>query len=591
MMNCIALVVKMLFPPRHMPVLVLKCRDVPNLNEYKFNKKPMKKRLFQISIALMAVVVFFSSCSKIPEQMNAIPSDASMVAVFNTKKLMLKARMDKFNETNIYKKLKKEIESEGPEVSKVFDEIIKNPLKTGIKVTSDICFYVKVDEKGASNMGAVAGISNRDNFTKFVSALVNASKSQVQIKKEGAVNYINEHGSYILWNDKVLLITALTGYVMEENTDGLKKAIEQLNQSKEKSLLSSADFQTFYKNQKDVDFWISNKNLRKLYSANSAMANIFPAYYFGTSSHVHAQFNKGDITVTSQSFLSDSLKNVLKSKPVIQNFSNTKILQLLPDKAFVAFSFSVNMANIYDLFIKNIPNLQQADETLKQNSLSIKEIFTSIGGDFIFTLNTVGSKEVNYPMSLPVEDKATGDWAYKDTVIAKRVPDIGGAICLSMNSTKLLDTLMAKIPQGQLVKEGNIYSVASPALPVFFTIKDNIITVSTQKELVEKVQTGGQKNSLANTDMGKRIMQSGSYFYANINIKSYPDLEKLVFTDKESNQETMLIYKIWSIFDSIEASANAADYSSQGKVKFTSDKENSLYLILKTVDDNLDKML
>ena len=550
----------------------------------------MKNRFFQFLYVAAAVVVMLSSCSKIPDQMNAIPSDASMVLVFNTKQLLLKAKMDQFNQTNIFKKLKTVLEAENPEMGKFADELVKNPQLTGIKITSDVCFYASGNKDSQVSLGLLAGIKSKENFEKFVTGLLDLTKSNEKIEKDGDVSYISSYSSVLIWNDKSLLLLFSKAFNYDEKGI-LAAAKSQILQGKSNSLVANADFVSFYKKQKDVDMWLSNKNLQNMIGANPAFRNQLPFMGLDANSHIHAEFKKGEIVVNGESVMSDSLKKVLAEKPIARSFENKQLLQLLPDSTALVGSISVNMGNIYELFIKKIPELNQVDQMLSQSSLSVQEIFNTLGGDFVLAISTIGSRVETYPTMTSSIDPNTGEEVYRDTTMTKEFPSVNGTLCFSINNTKVIDSLMAKIPQGQLQKTDNYYVIPIPTMPVYLNIGKGAVVLTTNKDVVEKAETGGLQKNLAGTDMANKIMGNASYFYMNVNIKSYPKLQKILFDDMGSSPQKTAAFNMWSIFDYVEGSSNATDMSSKGVVKFTSDSENSLYLILKTIDDNFEKLL
>ena len=215
------------------------------------------KSIKSIGIILFGIsALLFSSCSSSPKNLKTIPNETNIVSVIDIYSIIKKGKLSEISELKFFKTFKKEIRSENKKVSKIIDNIIEDPIISGINFKTDIFIYYINEAQDEKFACVSAEIKNEEKFTEFIEDVLDRSEIEFDIEKEKKYNYtIIGNEIAIGWdNDKVIILTA-GNYKSRENLD---LEIETLFELKNKDqITANNEFNKFYSNKKDISLWFS----------------------------------------------------------------------------------------------------------------------------------------------------------------------------------------------------------------------------------------------------------------------------------------------------------------------------------------------
>ena len=174
----------------------------------------MKKFILLLGVLALG----FTSCSKKSENLKVIPKDAMVVVSFDLQSLYQKADVEELQQLKSFQKLKEEISNDNKEMGKIFNEILKDPKSSGVDFKKNAFFFVCDSKKYGGDsrnpyIGVTAVLSDDAKFKDLLNRVSQATETQLDIKKEGALNivYFNE-GASLSWDNKKMLFLVNDNY-------------------------------------------------------------------------------------------------------------------------------------------------------------------------------------------------------------------------------------------------------------------------------------------------------------------------------------------------------------------------------------------
>ena len=174
----------------------------------------MKKFILLLGVLALG----FTSCSKKSENLKVIPKDAMVVVSFDLQSLYKKADVEELQQLKSFQKLKEEISNDNKEMGKIFNEILKDPKSSGVDFKKNAFFFVCDSKKYGGDsrnpyIGVTAVLSDDAKFKDLLNRVSQATETQLDIKKEGALNivYFNE-GASLSWDNKKMLFLVNDNY-------------------------------------------------------------------------------------------------------------------------------------------------------------------------------------------------------------------------------------------------------------------------------------------------------------------------------------------------------------------------------------------
>ena len=203
----------------------------------------MKKFILLLGVLALG----FTSCSKKSENLKVIPKDAMVVVSFDLQSLYQKADVEELQQLKSFQKLKEKISNDNKEMGKIFNEILKDPKSSGVDFKKNAFFFVCDSKKYGGDsrnpyIGVTAVLSDDAKFKDLLNRVSQATETQLDIKKEGALNivYFNE-GASLSWDNKKMLFLVNDNYSTRVDVV-LKKLYEQSKSEQITDIKGFSDF-------------------------------------------------------------------------------------------------------------------------------------------------------------------------------------------------------------------------------------------------------------------------------------------------------------------------------------------------------------
>ncbi len=428
-----------------------------NLKHYNF-----------IGVILLGITaLFLSACSSTPKNMQAIPDDVNLVAVFDVYSIAQKAKLEDAKNWKITKFLKREIKHESKKLARILEETLENPEVTGLNFQKDLFMFFVEEDKNHHFLAYTAELSNEDDFVDYLEDVAKQVKFDTHIKDEKKYKYIYERDALIGWdNDKVIMLIAIE----YEARKDLEDEIETLMEVGDKNITKNEAFNNFYANKKDVSLWLSTdifestRDYRKMSRlVDFDLSDNYLAYYL--------DFAEDKISLSAKFTPNEEVKKLMEKNNVMDNDFNEELLKYFPEKQYFLATTAINPMGIYDNLMENkdfekeIKNIDK--ELAKEMNMSLEELFEAVKGSAIISLFGFENMEYTYT-----------SWGYdfdesKATLLPQKYP-ISEAGYLSVDDKEALNqgkTVHASSYEGQYCI--NIQNILAQGEDVEDAIRDD----------------------------------------------------------------------------------------------------------------------
>ena len=207
-------------------------------------------------ITLLISILFLSSCSTSPDNLKVIPKGTNLVSVIDFYSLIKKGQLDEISEMKMFKTFKKEIKSENKKLSKIFNNFTEDPTSTGINFTSDIIMFY-IDEARDEQYAAMSiEINDDEKFEEFLEDILDELDIDYDIEKEENYTYALVNDYSFSWDEDKMVLLVASDYDSSENLEDMIETIMELKE--EDQISKNEEFVNFYKEKKDISFWVSS---------------------------------------------------------------------------------------------------------------------------------------------------------------------------------------------------------------------------------------------------------------------------------------------------------------------------------------------
>lgn len=336
-----------------------------------------------------------TSCSSKPDSVDVIPQDAKFVASFDVLSLIKKGELNNLSQYDFYKTVKKEIRNENKQVSRIFDDVMEDPTITGLKFTSDIFLYYVGDKSTEQFFCVSADLSDEADFAEFAENLL--KKSDIEFSKEKGKNFnyfIADNDEFAIGydSDKVVLVTA-SSYSSREN---IESQVEDLFSLKaDDCIAKNDDFNSFYKDKKDINFWISTNSFIDQYYFEQIQKN--SAYDLADCAYgAYLNFDDDNISLQGRFFPNEEIQKLMDKYDIWDNSFNNDLLTYFPKDQLLTASASFDPKAYYNIMKEQDEFEKMDSECKKETDLTLQQVFESFGGNVVFSLFNVANKEYSY---------------------------------------------------------------------------------------------------------------------------------------------------------------------------------------------------
>ena len=545
----------------------------------------MKKFILLLGVLALG----FTSCSKKSENLKVIPKDAMVVVSFDLQSLYKKADVEELQQLKSFQKLKEEISNDNKEMGKIFNEILKDPKSSGVDFKKNAFFFVCDSKKyGGDNrnpyIGVTTVLSDDAKFKDLLNRVSQATETQLDIKKEGALNIVRlDGGSYLSWDNKKMLFLTRDKYETTEVDVVLKKLYEQ---SKSEQITDIKGFSDFLDGQKDINVWLNLGGFMQDDSMflNGMVASLYrslfnmqkDSYFYG-----FIDFGKDDIKLTTYSIYNKETAKLLKKYDLYDISFDKDILKNFPEKLPIAIGGAVNVKNYYEFLKAQFGKELNEDDLVKLLStqgLTKDNVLNFFGGSFVLAIEGFeNQKYISYDL---VEDEQSEDgYEYKEVEKERMFPIFG--LSFNIGDKTLLDKV---ITLASLALENGYYKLPlKKDLTFYFAYNNKAFYGSNSPKGVEAFLKGGVSNNAVKSDFGKHVSKDLTYLYMSLEPKDYPQEYVDIIREKNS-REGSLAFDLFTQY-STNIECKRIDNSSAEIIYHLKEIEkNSLNTFFKSID-------
>ena len=544
----------------------------------------MKKFILLLGVLALG----FTSCSKKSENLKVIPKDAMVVVSFDLQSLYQKADVEELQQLKSFQKLKEEISNDNKEMGKIFNEILKDPKSSGVDFKKNAFFFVCDSKKYGGDsrnpyIGVTAVLSDDAKFKDLLNRVSQATETQLDIKKEGALNivYFNE-GASLSWDNKKMLFLVNDNYSTRVDVV-LKKLYEQ---SKSEQITDIKGFSDFLDGQKDINVWLNLGGFMQDDSMflNGMVASLYKSlfnmqkdsYFYG-----FIDFGKDDIKLTTYSIYNKETAKLLKKYDLYDISFDKDILKNFPEKSPIAIGGAVNVKNYYEFLKAQFGKELNEDDLVKllnTQGLTKDNVLNFFGGSFVLAIEGFeNQKYISYDL---VEDEQSEDgYEYKEVEKERMFPIFG--LSFNIGDKTLLDKV---ITLASLALENGYYKLPlKKDLTFYFAYNNKAFYGSNSPKGVEAFLKGGVSNNAVKSDFGKHVSKDLTYLYMSLEPKDYPQEYVDIIREKNS-REGSLAFDLFTQY-STNIECKRIDNSSAEIIYHLKEIEkNSLNTFFKSID-------
>lgn len=542
----------------------------------------MTKMFSKAFLAVSAIAILLSSCSKMPEQSKYIPKTASLVLSVNSKQISKKLITNGITMDKLFAAVQ---EKDTASEAQKFWKDIEN---SGLDLQAN-SFVSVVYGKSQSYITLTGGLKDATKFEEYLKK--NISNFSLQTKSDFKYVLEDKQGGVIAWNKgTVIYLKGIEGDAMQKAlpptglpVPGDEEESSDTNNAQPASLVTAADdaqvwvaevdhlfhlkkdetagsidaFSDLLKNNADLSVYV---NPEPIYSAQAAMmpANLKTllagCFYTGA-----VNFEKGKVLVDGVSYIGKDLAAIYKKYGNME--ADLEMLEKYPSQnitGFIVYGFDFRM--IGDI-VKSTGLDGIANMGLQSSGLTLDDILNAFKGQLVFVASDF---EVKKKPSLYIEGDST------------TTPESKWVFALKVGDKAAFDKVMSSpMLKGFFTKQGNGYVLTQnmPGMPAV-SITDKLVTSASDSALLQDYLAGkGKAGGLDNDFVGK---------IKGNPMGAYVNFEKIVnnIPDEEIPQEgRVLAGKFKGLLKDMTAVSNSFDGKTQHSeivLNFKNETENSL---------------
>ena len=496
-------------------------------------------------VFIWAAVLLLSSCSKkVPEFVNSIPDDAIAVVSIHPMQVHTKSQI------NTFESVKEKVRDE------IWKQILENPLSTGLMMNEYAYVFVKMEDK-APVIGVVCGMKD---VKKFESTL---SRIKDDIGEEFVSNEVYtwiqpDNEGIIGWNNKQMIVLGSPDGDEFETSYFTGALDEMFSPVKEESLTSLVDFKGFLGEMKDLNLWLSSNELFDI--VEKMMGDKipdFPITLYNNYAQVFIDFADGEMNINGETHFSEEVEKNIEEFLVMKPALNEEMLNLAPGgNLLVAVAGSMDLAKTQKLVEKFAPPEvdTMSNKVEMATGMEIQDLLDAISGDFTIAINGVEGEEM-IPLEIFIGVGVNGEALQK----------------------KLMETVEGFAP---IEEEGDFFIINFQGNEIYSGIVNDVLVLTNAKGYKDAVQSGTHDTPLNSSRFGD--FSDGSLgMFVNLDMEQYPAMiQGMLMQRPELSQ---WVERITDPFDYLGVCAG--NYKNKVKVKTSYPSENSLYTIMKMVDN------
>lgn len=540
------------------------------------------KKIKSLGVILLGIATLLvTSCSNNPKGLNTVPKDAIFVGVIDLHSIYKKGELEQIKNFEAFKTLQKELRSENKKLSDFVEEIMENPKKTGIDLKKDIFIYGIGDFKEGQAVCMSFELRDEQDFSQFIQKILSEANFNPEIKQIEKYSYIEHLGALITWDkNKALFVGKITGQNQSEQY--IKKL---MNLPSSEQITQNKSFNKFYKNKKDISFWLGMDIFQKQAGYLSFFRGLgydFTDTYIG----LFLSFEEKLISIKTLLQPGEEYAKRLKEYNIYGKSFNTNLLNYFPKQSYIAGSLALNPQGFHK-YMKSLEGFQFIEEGINNEELgfSLQEVFDSFGGSFVFSLS--GFEKIKYTYKNLWSEYDKDDENQEDDLIEyERLSPIMG-FAFDLNGSKIVEKTLEKA-EDRIEKVDDYYRfMFDGEYPAYFAFDDKSFFITNSESGIKNFKNGGfSSENLKSADIASKISKHSGYYYVNLNYDDYPESVK----NELSTIQNENAFRVWTEILKEAEMTQIDENSGEFVIKFKKDG-NSLSTILKAIDETSKKFL
>ncbi|MBN2745317.1 MAG: DUF4836 family protein [Bacteroidales bacterium] len=554
----------------------------------------MKNLLKIFSVVLIVVVIGLTSCKKQSGNYNFIPSNATVVMVFDGKSISEKSGYTTFAESNAYKLFKEELAQEEAETFKILDPIMNNSNESGLDLKKDIVAFTF--KNGENNfVGVHFQLTDKTKVEKLLSDIAASNEEPITIGSENSYSFMvseDQEAPLLIWNDKqLLMLTVMDGV---QNFEVAKtQAMTLFQQSEKESIVSNKDFSDFASNKKDLSFWMDYAVLYDFVPGvqSAMMQSAMPVDMKGVLLQFFIDFQKGKMVLSYKTILNEEMKSYMSDNQIIKDKFDIELLEVMPSQSHANFAIAFDFLAYFNIMKstleQNQMNVDMYDQEFKnQTGMTIKEALNEFGGELVINVHKIDMKEVE-KVDYMAYYQAGGEGNIEDfkKVVVQPVPYF--TVAMEMNNDKLFNILIEKTGN-LLVKTGSYYTIQNENMEGYLGLFGKKLVFTNDKNLIDQVTDGAYDGeTLAKSEIADNLKKFPAYGFIDLNMDNYPEGLKTTMVDMMGADDFDVFASMMKEYNKLEIKPSSA-YEAEMILWLKDDSRNSLEIMLKSVDNNIE---
>ena len=548
--------------------------------------RQIKHCFFLLSVLFLSL----TSCSKDDAYKNALPADAFSVCSFDIKSMAKKAGVTNSKDGELQKRLT-EMLSDSEEAEAYYKELIQNPSKSGVDLTSpaylfsnekvSLGYLLRVDDKSkleacvnklrkfrnkdAAALKAEDGIffdidedSTEPEEVEYAENVYDNSEensdttavSDTTMVHPGTTYHVSGNVTLYAFNDKAFIVLNTRESTIEETK---RLAKQYLTQSKDKSYVATASFRDLEDQKGDIRGVLSMAKFLDSSYGKSMTENIvglsdatnFDGIDMKKCYMLYSvSFETGEVvgTMTYGSEDKEILKKLKKlAEEVSPKSVQDDLVKYLPKDSYMTAAATISAQKLLEHYSK-LPTLKETLSKLKEEGVNIEAIVPTLGEEIAFTFPHINAEQSDFGLVgyLKTKDATLVDMLYQQA---------------------------EKEHSGKYVKDGGEHRYRNAEDPFFFGYQDGVTYLAYGGMGREQLFKTSGENFTKHSEYSS--LKKGNSF-------CYIDLKKLLTTAPTSDLLQMFIgekAKAFHVLQSLSFTGTNLD----GKMSLKIDsKENSL---------------
>ena len=547
--------------------------------------RQIKHCLFLLSVLLLSL----TSCSKDEAYKNALPADAFSVCSFDIKSMAKKAGVTNSKDGELQKRLT-EMLSDSEEAEAYYKELIQNPSKSGVDLTSpaylfsnekvSLGYLLRVDDKSKLEacvnkirkfhdkdvaLKAEDGIffdidedSTEPEEVEYAEDVYDNSEensdttavSDTTMVHPGTTYHVSGNVTLYAFNDKAFIVLNTRESTIEETK---RLAKQYLTQSKDKSYVATASFRDLEDQKGDIRGVLSMAKFLDSSYGKSMTENIvglsdatnFDGIDMKKCYMLYSVSFETSEVVGTMTYGSEDKEILKKLKKLAEEVSPKSVqddlVKYLPKDSYMTAAATISAQKLLEHYSK-LPTLKETLSKLKEEGVNIEAIVPTLGEEIAFTFPHIDAEQSEFGLVgyLKTKDATLVDMLYQQA---------------------------EKEHSGKYVKDGGEHRYRNADDPFFFGFQDGVTYLAYGGMGREQLFKTSGENFTKHSDYSS-LKKSNSFCYI--------DLKKLLTTAPTSDLLQMFIGEKAKAFRVLQ-SLSFTGTNLNGKMILKIDsKENSL---------------